>query len=352
MSRVNDRAVVAGSILGVLAVAEVVARPGASGAGLAAAVVLALGATVPLALVRFHLLGASLAVLTANALGLLGSSRPTVAGGITALVVTYLLGSGYVRRRRAEAAERSASHQSMADAWFENVARGERVRIARELHDVVAHHISMVVVQAESARLTTPGMPPEGAERLGAIGDTARAALTEMRRLLGVLREDTGAGPTRQPQPGLQQLIELVDEARDASGATIRLIVRGRIAALDPGVELTVYRLVQEALTNARRHAPGASIDIELEYAAGMLVVRVRDSGPGPAPGVQLDGAGAGAGAGGHGLLGMRERVIAARGDLRIGPAGPAGGLLVEAELPLSAPAPVGSDRPAEVSAL
>ena len=136
--------------------------------------------------------------------------------------------AGIARRARSEAAAHSAAHQVIAGTLTEHVARGERARITRELHDVVAHHISMVAVQAETARLTTQGMPAAGAQRLSSIGDTARAALTEMRRLLGVLRDDAESEVAdRQPQPGLRQLNELLDESRDASGAGTRLIVRG-----------------------------------------------------------------------------------------------------------------------------
>ncbi|MFD2352416.1 sensor histidine kinase [Nonomuraea ferruginea] len=164
--------------------------------------------------------------------------------------------AGTARRAHADAAAGSAARQEIAGTLLEHTARGERARIARELHDVVAHHVSMVAVQAESARLAVPGMPAAGAERLSAIGDTARAALTEMRRLLGVLREDTEA--ERRPQPGLtlEELIELVGESRDASGSATRLILSGTPVPLDPGVELAAYRIAQEALTNARRHAP------------------------------------------------------------------------------------------------
>ena len=161
-------------------------------------------------------------------------------------------------RRRGQ---RTAAGEALADTLTEHTARGERARIARELHDVVAHHISMIAVQAETARLTTPGLPAAGAQRFAEIGDTARAGLTEMRRLLGVLREDAeDAGATvadRHPQPGLPQLAELIDAAREASGGGARLIVSGPVAPFDPGVELAAYRIVQEALTNARRHAPG-----------------------------------------------------------------------------------------------
>jgi signal transduction histidine kinase len=190
---------------------------------------------------------------------------------------------------------------------------------------VVAHHISMIAVQAEAARLTTPGMPEEGARRLLAIGDTARTALTEMRRLLGVLREDAGAEPTRAPQPGLQQLAELLDESRALTAGGVRLIVGGNVASLDPGIELTVYRLVQEALTNARRHAPGAAVDVELYYGVEEVRLRVRDNGPGSrGPGD------------GHGLNGMHERVAIVGGVLRAG-CGPRGGFQVEATLPRGA---------------
>src|SRR6185369_8884389 len=187
-----------------------------------------------------------------------------------------------------------------------------------ELHDVVAHHISMIAVQVETARLTTAGLPPEGVKRLVAIGDTARMALTEMRRLLGVLREDSGSEPTRQPQPGLVHLNELIDEARESTGTSTRLIVRGHVVPLDPGIELTAYRIVQEALTNVRRHAPGAAVDVELHYTATALRLVVRDNGPGSST---LDPTA------GHGLAGMRERAAMAGGQVTAGP-GPRAGFL------------------------
>jgi len=241
--------------------------------------------------------------------------------------------AGIARRARSEAVVHRTARQAIAGTLIEHTARGERARIARELHDVVAHHISMIAVQAETARLATPGMPAAGAQRLLQIGDTARAGLTEMRRLLGVLREDAQAQPDadRHPQPGLQQLIELLDEARDASGAAVRLIVSGPPAALDPGVELAAYRIVQEALTNTRRHAPGAAVDVELHYAGDVLRLRVRDNGPGP-PGSAPPPA-VTPPAGGHGLAGMRERAAAAGGELRTG-AAHGGGFLIEALLP------------------
>ena len=131
---------------------------------------------------------------------------------------------GIARRARREASAQHAARQDIAGALLEHSALGERTRIARELHDIVAHHISMVSVQAETARLTTPGMPAAGARQLTAIGDTARAALTEMRQLLGVLRQDdNGETAERRPQPTLAELAELIDETRDATGAATRL---------------------------------------------------------------------------------------------------------------------------------
>ncbi|ACU74735.1 histidine kinase [Catenulispora acidiphila DSM 44928] len=264
--------------------------------------------------------------------------------GVVAVVLTALAPAaafaGNAAHARSEARVHQAAREAVARSLVEHTARGERARIARELHDVVAHHISMIAVQAETARLATPGMPPAGAERLLAIGDTARAGLTEMRRLLGVLREDAGPPDeqeSRHPQPGLDQLLALVDAARRTSGATTRLIVSGAPAALDPGVELAAYRITQEALTNARRHAGGAPVDVELRFTAEALWLRVRDSGPGPGAGV---GTGDGAvnqatdlPAGGHGVSGMRERATAVGGRLTAGPA-PTGGFVVQAVLP------------------
>jgi signal transduction histidine kinase len=247
------------------------------------------------------------------------------------------------RGAREQSESHSAAREETEGMLADHLARGERARIARELHDVVAHHISMIAVQAETGRLTTPGLPAAGAQRFAAIGDTARAGLTEMRRLLGVLREDAEqdkepqpdlkpAGPARtgadrRPQPGLPQLGHLVDGARDASGSVVRLIMSGQAARLDPGVELAAYRIVQEALTNARRHAPGAAVDVELRYADDALRLRIRDNGPGQAARYHA----------GHGLLGMRERAAAVGGSLQTGDAR-GGGFLVEAELPARAP--------------
>ncbi|MBX6387877.1 MAG: sensor histidine kinase [Frankia sp.] len=291
---------------------------------------LALAATVPVAFLLSHTLTVLTTCVAATALALLTADRPPVASMVAVACAAGVVAVRLLRRARSEAGHRAAARTSVSESLVEFAARGERVRIARELHDVVAHHLSMISVQADAARLTTPGMPDLGARRLAAIGDTARAALTEMRRLVGVLREDAPESESRLPQPGLAELTALVDEARAATGSSMRLIVSGPVAALDPGVQLTTYRIVQEALTNARRHAPGAAVDVVLHYDVDTLRVRVRDNGP----------AGAGPatpGRTGHGLVGMRERVAMLGGTLHAGPA-PGCGFLVEADLPAVTP--------------
>ncbi|WP_300611736.1 sensor histidine kinase [Trebonia sp.] len=259
------------------------------------------------------------------------ASHGSAAAVLLAALVPAAAGTGIAVRARRAARVQHAAAEVLAETLTEHTARGERARIARQLHDVVAHHISMIAVQAETARLTTPGLPAAGAQRFMQIGDTARAGLTEMRRLLGVLREDADATVAdRHPQPGLPQLTELIDGARTASAASTRLIVSGPVTEFDPGVELAAYRIVQEALSNARRHAPGAAVDVEVRYADDTLRLRIRDNGPGPADAGDLPQSAA---EGGHGLLGMRERVATVGGTLRTG-AAPGGGFFVEAVLP------------------
>jgi signal transduction histidine kinase len=213
----------------------------------------------------------------------------------------------------------------MALSEREQTAMEERARIARELHDIVAHHLSVIAVQCETARLTSPRLSADARARFEAIAATARDALTETRRLLGVLREDVGGEADRAPQPGLDGLPELVDTARDA-GARIRLIMQGKAVPLPAGIDLAAYRIVQEALTNARRHAPAADVDVEVSYGEETLLLRVRDHGPG-LPNGELDA--------GHGLVGMRDRATIAGGTFSCG-AADGGGFVVEATLPTS----------------
>ncbi|MFD9882842.1 sensor histidine kinase [Streptomyces alboflavus] len=367
--RLPEGPVALATLLALAAAGQVVVRQPSS-TNLPAALLLALGTTAPVAVLRGRTLAAAVTVTAASALSLAPFHTFTAGGLLSLTLCLYVLarrgprpaaallplpfvayavatpadatlstrlgtvlvaavagaaaGAGLARRAQDAALAHRSTERAIADTLLENAARGERARIARELHDVVAHHISMIAVQAETGRLATRDLPPDGAKRFLAIGDTARTALTEMRRLLGVLREDAADDPGRRPQPGLAELNELVDTARDTTGAGARLIVRGPVRALDPGVELTAYRIVQEALSNVRRHAPGAAVDVELHYSEADLRVRVRDNGPSP-PGPTQDGS--------HGLLGMRERATTVGGTLRTGPARD-GGFLVEAVLP------------------
>jgi signal transduction histidine kinase len=267
--------------------------------------------------------------LALNAVSPLDGSDPGAASfGPLVLVVAALLMGEALRQRDQAIEQRDASQVAMADTLREQTAMEERARIARELHDIVAHHLSMISVQAETARLTSHDLPADGRERFEQIAATARNALTEMRRLLGVLREDAGDDQDCAPQPGLEQLAELVDSARDA-GANVRLLLQGPAVELPAGVDLTAYRIIQEALTNARRHAPGVDVDVEVDYRPGALHIRIRDTGTGPEQGRLTPG---------HGLIGMRDRAATVGGSLSYGGGGGGVGFTIEAELPIEAP--------------
>ncbi|TDW77991.1 sensor histidine kinase [Kribbella pratensis] len=202
----------------------------------------------------------------------------------------------------------------------------ERARIARELHDVVAHHLSVVVVRADSAPHRLADVPEDVREEFTEIANAARVSLTEMRRVLRLLREPVEQPPMGElgPQPGLADLADLVDSTRRA-GADVRLT--GDVATgFDQTVELTAYRVVQEALSNAVRHAPHAVVEVSVKRSGGELEVTVHNTkppgSPTPAPGS------------GHGLTGMRERVALVEGTVSAAPT-PEGGYLVQAIIPV-----------------
>ena len=239
------------------------------------------------------------------------------------LLAAVLVGES--SRRRIEAVTAlDATQAAMAESVREQTVMEERAAIARELHDIVAHHLSMIAVQSETARLTSPKLSADARGRFEAIAATARDALAETRRLLGVLREDVQGDAERAPQPGLDQGPELVDTARDA-GSNVRLILQGKVVPLPAGVDLAAYRIVQEALTNARRHAPGADVDVEVTYRDGVVQLRVRDYGAGPAEELIA----------GHGIVGMRDRAAIAGGTFSCGGA-EGGGFTVDVELPVT----------------
>jgi signal transduction histidine kinase len=216
---------------------------------------------------------------------------------------------------RADRLERERVAQARA------AVAAERGRMARELHDVVAHSLSVIVVQAQAAERVLDGEQPSAREALASIDSTGRQALVEMRRLVGILRDDRELALA--PQPGLGQLSVLLEQVREA-GLPVALAVEGEPRPLAPGVDLSAYRIVQEALTNALKHAGPARAWVAVRYRAADVELEVTDDGHGP-----LDGHG-----GGHGLLGMRERVALYGGVLESG-ARNGRGFRVRARLPL-----------------
>jgi signal transduction histidine kinase len=227
------------------------------------------------------------------------------------------------RRQSADMAARNAALQRQA----EQAAAAERARIARELHDIVAHHLSVVVLQAAGARAS--GKPAGPA--LEKIENSARHALADTRRLLGVLR-DTGGDSGLAPQPGISELDELAGAVR-AGGLPVNLVIDGDPAGLPAAVDVSVYRIVQEALTNVLKHAGPASADVRIGCVKDAVTIEVTDNGTG-VPASQAP-------AGGHGLAGMRERVAVFDGELCTGPR-PDGGFAVRVRLPINDRLPPG----------
>jgi signal transduction histidine kinase len=238
---------------------------------------------------------------------------------------TWALGDS-ARSRRAYTAEledRAERLERERELEASRAAAEERARIARELHDMVAHHVSMMVVQAEAGPVVVERDPKTAAQAFDSIGAIGRQALGEMRRLLGVLRSGEDRAPSLTPQPGLEQLPALVEQVRQA-GLEAKLEVEGEPRPLPPGMDLSAYRIVQEALTNAVRHAGPGSAKVLVRYGDGDVRLEIRDHGMGSRNHNHA----------GHGLVGMRERVNLYGGDLAAGPH-PDGGFTVAARLPL-----------------
>jgi signal transduction histidine kinase len=235
--------------------------------------------------------------------------------------------AGLVMRDRREAAALSA-RASALEREARLATAEERSRMARELHDIVSHNLSVVVVQAAGARAQgVPGSDPSTLEKIERSG---REALVEMRRLLGVLREDAGAEPGTEPQPGIAQLPLLADRVR-AAGMDVELEVDADCTGLPPAIDLSAYRIVQEALTNTLKHGgQDVRVRVRVRRDAQTLTIEVADDG-GPADGAPDPVAG------GHGLVGMRERTALMGGELEAGPQ-PGGGFLVRARLPVADP--------------
>ncbi|WP_214412446.1 sensor histidine kinase [Sphaerisporangium fuscum] len=258
----------------------------------------------------------------------------------TALLLTsaWVLGdSARIRRSyTAELEARAAWLARQQDYEAQRAVTAERARIARELHDVVAHHVSMMVVQAEAGPVVVEHDAPGAVRTFDAIAGIGRQALVEMRRLLGLLREESGRHETvLAPQPGVAHLPELVERIRQ-SGLKATLDVEGEPVALPPGVELAVYRIVQEALTNVLKHAGRVRVRVRVRYGARDMHLEISDDGGGTEP-ARPDGVTVRTEMNdrpGHGLVGMRERVHLFGGELTAGP-GPDGGFTVAVRLPV-----------------
>ncbi|MFJ1595376.1 sensor histidine kinase [Streptomyces sp. NPDC088261] len=249
-------------------------------------------------------------------------------------VLAWVLGDS-LRTRRAyfdQLEERATRLEKEREAQAKVAVAAERARIARELHDVVAHNVSVMVVQADGAAYVLDAAPDQAKQALETISSTGRQALAEMRRLLGVLRTgDTREGGEYVPQPDVDQIEDLVEQVRRA-GLTVDFKIEGTARPLPSGVELTAYRIVQEALTNSRKHGgPDVGASVRLVYFDDGLGLLVEDDGRGAAHELYVDG---GADGHGHGLIGMRERVGMVGGTLDAGPR-PGGGFRISALLPL-----------------
>jgi signal transduction histidine kinase len=246
--------------------------------------------------------------------------------GEVAFGVVVFFAAWYAGRRLRLRSERAGRLLRERQEEAERITAEERARIARELHDVVAHRVSMMTVQAGAAKTVAASDPAAAAGAMAAVEEAGRQALDELRHLLGVLRP-ASAPDAIAPQPGLGQLGPLVEQTRQA-GLDVSLTTEGALTGLPARVELSAYRIVQESLTNVVKHAgPGARTCVRLTNDGRSLLVEVTDDGSGA---TVLPGAG-------HGLVGMRERALLLGGSLDVGP-GAGGGFGVRARLPLVSP--------------
>ncbi|WP_158714652.1 sensor histidine kinase [Streptomyces sp. NRRL S-474] len=256
---------------------------------------------------------------------------------VAVAIVTAVSIGDAVRSREEMRHERLAAQARRIATERQRAAEAERARITRELHDVVAHSVSLIAVQAETATYTVADLGPEGRENLQQIAESARTALSELRQILDVLRDRTGERASTSPQPTLERLDELIEQHRAAGGEVV-LRRTGGPEPVPATVGLAAFRIVQEALTNTRKHAPGARAVVEIGRHPDRVTVRIEDDG---AHGVGKPGSGGRAprrlstGSGtGHGLAGMLERATLLNGRLSAGPR-PSGGFVVDAVLPV-----------------
>jgi signal transduction histidine kinase len=302
-----------------------------NGAGI---LVAGMGAAVLLGTVRNASLSRlGLVIALASAAIVVRNGPRSTGDDLISVPVMFALGwlVGWSLRERTERTEAAEERARLAELEREAAARvavaEERGRIARELHDVVAHAVSVIVLQVGAVRHRMPETAAEDREALRNVEEAGRTALTEMRRLLAAMRDDDTALELA-PTPGLDDLDRLVRDVR-AAGLDVRVEVRGDPVDLPRGLDLSAYRIVQEALTNSLKHSGSDLAEVVVDYAPGELCLQVRDHGH------RVERSVAGAD-GGHGLVGIRERVKLFDGSLDAGPA-PGGGFLLRARLPLRA---------------
>ena len=261
--------------------------------------------------------------------------------GFTVILISWPWFAGFALRGHAQAnamlADRARLLEAERDAKAEAAVAAERASLARDLHDIIAHCVSLMVVQAGAAEQVLDRQPARAREALRAIGDSGRGALADLRRLLALLRQGE-LDPGLAPQPGTGDLDTLAAQVR-AAGLPVQLDVEGDPQILPPGIDLAVFRVVQEALTNTLKHAqPGAKASVVVRYRPDVVQVTVTDDGK---PAGQ-----AGEGTSGHGLAGMRERLALYGGDLQAGQQ-PGGGYQLAASLPLHEGRVTGGGEPA-----
>ncbi|MEU1427039.1 sensor histidine kinase [Nocardia sp. NPDC005746] len=261
---------------------------------------------------------------------------PLLTGGRITLIAGDLLAGAFAEAGRNRRNYLAALHAraELAERTREEEARQrvgeERVRIARELHDIVAHHMALAHAQASTAAYLLRSQPDQAQEMLDELAGTTSAALRELKATVGLLREDDSDAPL-EPTPGLAQLSELLTSF-ERTGLTLSLSITGVPRPLSPGADLTAYRIIQEALTNVAKHASTATATVRLVYSRLLLTISVSDDGGSGAVRGDQDSV-----APGYGLIGMNERAVSVGGHLHAGPK-PGGGFEVTTELPLEPP--------------
>ena len=266
------------------------------------------------------------------------ATASTWVASLLAVAVAWLWGENLRNRRARWAAmeERARRLEAEREERDRQAVTDERLRIARELHDVVAHSMSVIAVQSGVANHVIDSRPAQARQALATIEATSRSALVELRRLLGVLRQGDDPVASLEPNPGMAEIGRLADQIRSA-GVEVELKVEGEPGELPPGVDLSAYRIAQEGLTNVLKHGGGVA-RVLVRYSPGAVAVEIADDGRAGTDGAPAEGTG-------HGLIGMRERVAVFGGELTAGPV-PGGGYRMAARLPYAAAAGAGEGQP------